>query len=64
MGDCPWNEDTQLVLVSLNTEDIDFSEAPDSNLVFLIDTSGSMFDENNKIKEETGMTALWQSINY
>lgn len=45
-ADCPWNEDTKLALVSLNTEDIDFSEAPDSNLVFLIDTSGSMFDED------------------
>ena len=45
-ADCPWNEDTKLALISLNTEDIDFSEAPDSNLVFLIDTSGSMFDED------------------
>ncbi|MBQ8413585.1 MAG: von Willebrand factor type A domain-containing protein, partial [Lachnospiraceae bacterium] len=45
-ADCPWNEDTKLALVSLNTEDIDFSEAPDSKIVFLIDTSGSMYDEN------------------
>ncbi len=44
--DCPWNEDTKLALVSLNTEAIDFSEAPDSNIVFLIDTSGSMYDSN------------------
>ncbi len=44
--DCPWNEDTKLALVSLNTEKIDFSEAPESNLVFLIDVSGSMFDDN------------------
>ncbi len=43
---CPWNEDTKLALISLNTEDIDFSEAPDSNIVFLIDTSGSMFDDD------------------
>ena len=41
-ADCPWNEDTQLALVSLNTEQIDFSDAPESNIVFLIDTSGSM----------------------
>ncbi len=45
-ADCPWNEDTKLVLVSLNTEDIDFADAPDSNIVFLIDTSGSMYDAN------------------
>lgn len=41
---CPWNPDTKLALVSLSTEAIDFSEAPASNLVFLVDTSGSMFD--------------------
>ena len=45
-ADCPWNEETKLALISLNTEEIDFSEAPRSNLVFLIDTSGSMFDDN------------------
>lgn len=44
--DCPWNKDTKLALVSLSTEEIDFSEAPASNLVFLVDTSGSMFDSN------------------
>lgn len=43
---CPWNPDTKLALVSLSTEAIDFSEAPASNLVFLVDTSGSMFDSN------------------
>lgn len=43
---CPWNKDTKLALVSLSTEAIDFSEAPASNLVFLVDTSGSMFDAN------------------
>lgn len=45
-ADCPWNEDTKLALISLNTQDIDFSQAPDSNIVFLIDTSGSMFDDD------------------
>lgn len=45
-ADCPWNEDTKLALVSLNTEKIDFEDAPESNLVFLIDVSGSMFDGN------------------
>ena len=44
--DCPWNEDTKLALISLKTEEIDFSEAPASTIVFLIDTSGSMFDAN------------------
>ncbi len=41
---CPWNEDTMLLSLGLKTEDIDFSDTPDSNLVFLIDVSGSMSD--------------------
>ena len=45
-ADCPWSDDTKLALISVNTEAIDFSEAPASNIVFLIDTSGSMFDSN------------------
>ena len=45
-ADCPWNKDTKLALVAMNTQAIDFKEAPASNLVFLIDVSGSMFDDN------------------
>lgn len=42
IGDCPWNEDAKLLQIGLKTQEIDFSEAPDSNLVFLLDVSGSM----------------------
>ncbi len=44
MGDCPWNENAKLLQIGLKTEALDFSEAPDSNLVFLLDVSGSMSD--------------------
>jgi len=43
---CPWNENHQLMMLGLQSETIDFAEAPDSNLVFLIDVSGSMYDYN------------------
>lgn len=43
---CPWNEDHALLVLGLQTEAIDFSEAPDSNIVFLIDVSGSMYEDN------------------
>lgn len=43
---CPWNENSKLLTVGLQTEKIDFSQSPDSNIVFLIDVSGSMYDEN------------------
>ncbi len=45
MGDCPWNSDARLLQIGLKTEEIDFGEAPDSNLVFLLDVSGSMYSE-------------------
>lgn len=60
--DCPWNEDTQLALVSLNTEAIDFSEAPDSNIVFLIDTSGSMYDANKLPLVQQSMLMLVENL--
>jgi len=46
IGECPWNTDTKLLMLGLKTEDIDRSMAPHSNLVFLLDVSGSMYDED------------------
>lgn len=46
LSDCPWNPDTKLFLVGIQTEKIDFSKSAPSNLVFLIDVSGSMMDED------------------
>lgn len=41
---CPWNEEAQLLMIGLKTQDIDYKNAPPSNLVFLLDVSGSMGD--------------------
>lgn len=46
LGDCPWNDRAKLLSIGLKTEDIDFADTPSSNLVFLIDVSGSMFSED------------------
>ena len=46
--DCPWNEDTQLMMIGLQAKKPDTENMPQSNLVFLIDVSGSM-DEKNKL---------------
>ncbi|ABX40650.1 von Willebrand factor type A [Lachnoclostridium phytofermentans ISDg] len=46
LSDCPWNPDTKLFLAGIQTEKIDFSKSAPSNLVFLIDVSGSMMDED------------------
>lgn len=42
LGKCPWNESHNLLRVDLKGKDIDKSELPASNLIFLIDVSGSM----------------------
>ncbi len=38
----PWNEEHRLVRIGLHAESIDTSDLPPSNLVFLLDVSGSM----------------------
>src|SRR5690606_10499233 len=38
----PWNEDTRLMHVAIKGYEVAQAEKPQSNLVFLIDTSGSM----------------------
>jgi Ca-activated chloride channel homolog len=45
-SDCPWNTQNKLVRIGLQGKNIESSNLPASNLVFLIDVSGSMSDEN------------------
>lgn len=42
LGRCPWNDEAELLMIGLKTESIDYKDAPASNLVFLLDVSGSM----------------------
>lgn len=46
ISSCPWNEEAQLLLIGLKTQSIDYEEAPPANLVFLLDVSGSMYDDD------------------
>ena len=46
LSDCPWNPEHQLMLVGIQAKEIDFDNRPMSNLVFLLDVSGSMYDED------------------
>jgi Ca-activated chloride channel homolog len=43
---CPWNKDHQLAVVALQGKKIATENLPPANLVFLIDVSGSMMEEN------------------
>jgi Ca-activated chloride channel family protein len=48
MSACPWNRNHHLLLVGLKGKSINKSSVPPSNLVFLIDVSGSM-NVSNKL---------------
>lgn len=62
IGDCPWNSGHYLARVSLKAAELDLSTAPSSNLVFLLDVSGSM-DEPDKLPlVKTAMSMLSGSL--
>ena len=48
LGECPWNKENKLLHIGLQGEKMLNDEVPPSNLVFLLDVSGSM-DEPNKL---------------
>ncbi len=48
IGRCPWNEESYLLKVGIQGKNVDMESLPKSNLVFLIDVSGSM-DEADKL---------------
>ncbi len=48
MAQCPWNPAHRVVSVGIKGKELDAAALPASNLVFLIDTSGSM-NEPNKL---------------
>jgi Ca-activated chloride channel homolog len=46
IGECPWNDEAKLLNVGLKGYTIPTEDLPPSNLVFLLDISGSMNDAN------------------
>lgn len=46
MMDCPWNASHKLILIGLQGKDLDYNQINPSNLVFLVDVSGSMSSSN------------------
>ena len=55
LSSAPWNKDHQLLHVGIQGKQLDLSKAPSSNLVFLIDTSGSMQDDLDLVKDSLKM---------
>jgi Ca-activated chloride channel family protein len=48
IGECPWNNQRQLIHIGIQGKKLDYQNLKPSNLVFLIDASGSM-DYDNKL---------------
>ena len=60
-GPCPWNTDHQLVHIGLKGKEISMENLPASNLVFLVDVSGSMEDQNKLPLVKSSLKMLGRS---
>ena len=59
---CPWNEDTLLLKVGIKAEDLE-QEDNGSNIVFLVDTSGSMFSFDKLPLVQKALGILTEQLN-
>ncbi len=63
LADCPWNDESKLMLIGLKAEDIDTEERVPMNLVFLIDVSGSMYSDDKLPLVQQAFTMLADNLN-
>ncbi len=59
---CPWNEGHQLVMVGIQGKQVQLDTAVASNLVFLIDVSGSMGSSNKLGLVKAGLRMLVENL--
>lgn len=62
IGKCPWNDEAELLMIGLKTESVDYDYAPPSNLVFLLDVSGSMGDPDKLPLLQDSFATLTDSL--
>lgn len=62
LSDCPWNDQTRLMLIGLKAPEIDLSDRAPMNLVFLIDVSGSMYSEDKLPLVQKAFTMLTEEL--
>ena len=60
---CPWNSDNQLLRVGIQGKDAPKTERPASNLVFLLDVSGSMNQPNKLPLVKRAISILVEELN-
>jgi Ca-activated chloride channel homolog len=61
-AECPWNKDHQLVQIGLQGKSLDYEHLKASNLVFLIDVSGSMDDSNKLPLVKKSLNLMLQNL--
>ena len=59
---CPWNANHRLARIGIAARPIDQSRRPPSNLVFLIDVSGSMAEPNKLPLVQWGLTRMVEQL--
>ncbi|NNC72478.1 MAG: DUF3520 domain-containing protein [Sphingomonadaceae bacterium] len=63
MSTTPWNSDTRLLRIGLRGYDIERSERPPANLVFLVDVSGSMHSADKLPLVQCSMAMMAEQMN-
>ncbi|NNE29111.1 MAG: VWA domain-containing protein [Saprospiraceae bacterium] len=58
ISSCPWKQDNKLIRIGIKGKDIPETELPPSNIVLLIDVSGSMSSENKLPLLQEGFSLL------
>src|SRR5262249_27776713 len=58
VAECPWNSEHRLARIGLKGKEVPVEERPASNLVFLIDVSGSMNSPNKLPLVQSGLKML------
>lgn len=62
LSSCPWNPDNQLMYVQVSSKKLNLEKIPPSNLVFLIDVSGSMDMPNRLPLLQVGFRKLVENL--
>ncbi len=62
VGRCPWAEGSRLARIGLKGREVATDQRPSSNLVFLIDVSGSMADPNKLPLVKSALRLLVQKL--
>ena len=62
LSSCPWNPGHELLFVGVKAEDVLKGDMPESNLVFLVDVSGSMADSNKLPLLKEGLKDLVDNL--